>query len=121
MTTKSADRFFPIVFALMATDFVGSLESSMIYGSLPTVNRIYGDPAMVGWLIAGCVLVQAAAAAIGGRLGDIFGRRRVLEIVLVTSVVGSLLSAGSTELIWIIVGRCLQGASGAILPLSFAI
>jgi MFS family permease len=121
MNTASPARFFPIVFALMVTDFVGSLESSMIYGALPSVTRIYGDPAMVGWLIAGFVLVQAVTAAIGGRLGDMFGRRRVLEITLLASVAGSLLSAGSTNLIWIIVGRCLQGASGAILPLSFAI
>lgn len=121
MNTRSDLRFYPIVFALMATDFVGSLEASMIYGALPTVTRTYGDPAMVGWLIAGFVLIQAVAAAIGGRLGDIFGRRRILEFALLACVAGSLLSAASTDLIWIIVGRCLQGASGAILPLSFAI
>jgi MFS family permease len=121
MNTENNARFFPIVFALMVTDFVGSLEASMIYGALPSVSRLYGDPAMVGWLIAGFVLVQAVTAAVGGRLGDMFGRRRVLEIVLLASVAGSLLSAFSSELIWIIVGRCLQGASGAILPLSFAI
>ena len=121
MTMKAEERFFPIVFALMATDFVGSLESSMIYGALPTVTRIYSDPATVGWLITGFVLVQAAAAAIGGRLGDMFGRRRVLEIVLLTSVAGSLLSVASSGLPWIIAGRCLQGFSGAILPLSFGI
>jgi MFS family permease len=119
--TENNPRFFPIVFALMVTDFVGSLEASMIYGALPSVTRLYGDPAMVGWLIAGFVLVQAVTAAIGGRLGDMFGRRRVLEIVLLCSAAGSLLSAFSNSLSWIIVGRCLQGASGAILPLSFAI
>jgi len=121
MITKTNASFFPIVFALMATDFVCSLEASMIYGALPTVTRVHGDPAMVGWLVAGFVLVQAVAAAIGGRLGDIFGRRRVLEAVLLASVAGSLMSALSRDLIWIIAGRCLQGASGAVLPLSFAI
>jgi MFS family permease len=120
-TARSDGRFFPIVLALMATDFVGALEVSMIFGALPTITRLYGNPAMTGWLIAGFVLVQAVAAAIGGRLGDIFGRRRILEIVLLISVVGSLISALSTDLLWIIVGRCLQGLSGAILPLSFAI
>ncbi|NIA56973.1 MFS transporter [Massilia sp. TW-1] len=121
MKTKADARFFPIVFALMATDFVCSLEASMIYGALPTVTRIHGDPALVGWLIAGFVLVQAVAAAIGGRLGDIFGRRKVLQTILLASVAGSLMSALSTDLIWVIAGRCLQGASGAVLPLSFAI
>ena len=119
--TRSERQFYLIVVALMATDFIGSLEVSMIFGALPAVNRLYGDPGKVGWLITGFVLVQAAAAAIGGRLGDIFGRRRTLEIILLISVAGSLLSALSGNLVWIIVGRCLQGVSGAILPLSFGI
>jgi MFS family permease len=121
MMTRSERSFFLIVFALMMTDFIGSLEVSMIFGALPSVNRIYGDPTTVGWLITGFVLVQAAAAAVGGRLGDIFGRRRVLEITMLISIAGSLLSAVSHDLLWIIVGRCLQGVSGAILPLSFGI
>lgn len=119
--TRPERQFFLIVFALMTTDFIGSLEVSMIFGALPAVNRIYADPGTVGWLIAGFVLVQAAAAAIGGRLGDMFGRRRVLELILLISVAGSLLSAVSHDLLLIIVGRCLQGVSGAILPLSFGI
>lgn len=119
--TPSERQFFLIVFALMMTDFIGSLEVSMIFGALPAVNRIYADPGSVGWLVAGFVLVQAAAAAIGGRLGDMFGRRRVLEAILLISVAGSLLSAVSHDLLLIIVGRCLQGVSGAILPLSFGI
>jgi MFS family permease len=121
MMTRYERQFFLIVFALMVTDFIGSLEVSMIFGALPAVNRIYGDPGAVGWLITGFVLIQAAAAAIGGRLGDIFGRSRVLEVILIISVAGSLLSALSGDLKWIIVGRCLQGVSGAILPLSFGI
>jgi MFS family permease len=121
MTMANNRQFYLIVFALMTTDFIGSLEVSMIFGALPAVNRIYGDPATVSWLIAGFVLVQAASAAIGGRLGDMFGRRRVLELILLISVLGSLLSAVSHDLLMIIFGRCLQGASGAILPLSFGI
>jgi MFS family permease len=121
MTTRTDERFFPIVFALMVADVVGSLEASMIIGSLPMVGRTFGDAAAAGWLISGFALVQAAAAAVGGRLGDMHGRRRVLEIVLLISVVGSLLSAISTHLVWIIAGRCLQGVSGAILPLSLGI
>jgi MFS family permease len=119
--TAAERQFYLIVAALMTTDFIGSLEVSMIFGALPAVNRIYGDPGTVGWLIAGFVLIQAAAAAVGGRLGDMFGRRRVLEMILIISVAGSLLSALSHDLLWIIVGRCFQGVSGAILPLSFGI
>jgi MFS family permease len=118
---RTERQFFLIVLALMTTDFVGSLEVSMIFGAIPAVNRIYGDPVSVSWLLTGFVLVQAVAAAVGGSLGDIFGRRRVLEITLAISIAGSLLSGLTDVLPWIIVGRCLQGVSGAILPLSFAI
>lgn len=119
--TANDRQFYLMVGALMTTDFIAALEVSMIFGALPAVNRIYGDPGSVGWLITSFVLVQAASAAIGGRLGDIFGRRKLLELVLLTSAAGSLLSALSDDLLWIIVGRGLQGVSGAILPLSFAI
>jgi MFS family permease len=119
--TKIDRLFFWIVGALMITDFIGSLEVSMIFGALPAVNRLYGDPGTVGWLITGFVLVQAAAAAVGGRLGDMYGRKRLLEVVLLVSAAGSILSTLSHDLIVIIVGRCLQGVSGAILPLSFGI
>ena len=114
-------RFWPIAIALMATNFVSSLEVSMIYGALPAVNRIYADPAMTGWLITGFVLVQAVTAAIGGSLGDIYGRRRVLQAALLLSAVGSVLSAFSPGLLAIIAGRCLQGVTGCVLPLSFGI
>lgn len=119
--TQTEKAFFKIVLVLALTDFIGSLEASMIFGALPTVNRIYADPATTGWLITGFVLVQAVTAVIGGRLGDLYGRRRVLEAVLWISVAGSLLSAESGLLPWIIGGRCLQGVSGAIVPLSLAI
>ena len=116
-----ANRFWPIVISLMITDFIASLEASMIYGALPTISREFGDYAAVGWLVTAFVLVQAISAAIGGRLGDMFGRLRVLQIVLFISAFGSLICAVSEALELIVLGRCLQGISGAILPLSFGI
>lgn len=116
-----ANRFWPIVITLMITDFIASLEASMIYGALPTISREYGDFAAVGWLVTAFVLVQAISAAIGGRLGDMLGRRFVLQAVLFLSAVGSLICALSDSLGLIVLGRCLQGISGAILPLSFGI
>jgi len=117
----AANRFWPIVISLMITDFIASLEASMIYGALPTISREYGDFAAVGWLVTAFVLVQAISAAIGGRLGDMLGRHFVLQGVLLLSAVGSFICAVSDSLGFIVLGRCLQGISGAILPLSFGI
>src|SRR5439155_12409533 len=52
---------------------------------------------------------------------DLFGRRRVLIIILGLCAVGSAVSASTEHLGWIIAGRAIQGVSGAILPLCYGI
>jgi EmrB/QacA subfamily drug resistance transporter len=56
-----------------------------------------------------------------GRLGDMVGKRRVLLAVLVIFFAGTLLAALAPNLIMLIAARALQGAAGAILPLSIGI
>ena len=105
--------------ALVLAELVGSFEASMIYASLASFYRIYGDPIAIGWLVTGYMLVAMATAAICARLGDIYGRKRVLIVCLVMALAGSLISASSTDLGLIIAGRACQGFAGAILPLCY--
>ncbi len=114
-------RFAAIVGTLMLVELLSSMETSMVVAALPTIARQFHDLTGTGWLMAGFALVQAASAAIMGRFGDLFGRKRVLVIVTVLCLVGSLISATSDSLTGVIAGRCLQGASGAILPLAYGI
>ena len=74
---------------------------------------------MLEWLVDG--VGEAGAAAIGGRLGDIFGRKRVLLIVVGLCGIGSLMSGATNSLPMMIAGRAVQGVSGAILPLCYSI
>ncbi len=106
---------------LIAAELTSAFEASMIYAALSGLHRIYKDPALVGWLITGFLLVSAGAAAVCGRLGDLFGRRTVLLWMLALSALGSALSAFAGSLEWIIVGRSIQGMSAAILPLCFGL
>jgi MFS family permease len=122
MTGKEAPAApAPGMFALLATLVVAEVSSafevSMIYASLPTLRTTFADTIGVGWVITSCLLVSAVAAALGGRLGDLHGRRRALLVALVVCTAGSLTSAFSTDLNGVVVGASLQGASGAILPL----
>jgi len=110
-----------IIAALIAAELTCSLESNMISVALSQLYRQYGDPVKVGWVMTSFLLAAAGTAAIGGRLGDIYGRRRVLMVMLGIALAGSTVSALSTRLEWIIVGRTLQGASMAILPLCFGL
>lgn len=106
-----------IMIPLAIADLLQSVESSMISAALKTILQQYQDPVAVGWLITIYLLVSAAAAAVVGRLGDIFGRKRVLLIVIVLALIGSAISAVAPTLPGVIFGRALQGVSIAILPL----
>lgn len=108
---------WPLIGALWVAELTGSFETAMILAALKALIAEFGDPAKVGWLITGYLIVGAATAAIVGRLGDLYGRRRVLLIVLAVGAAGSLISALSTSFAMLLAGRVIQGATGAILPL----
>lgn len=114
-------RIILMMIALVLAELTCSLESGMLYVALSNLYKVYGDPIGVGWLITAFTLTSAASAAVAGRLGDLFGRRRMMLIMLGVALVGSVLSAATTNLALVIVGRGIQGASMAILPLGFGI
>jgi MFS family permease len=115
VTTRKV--LWPLVTALWVAELTGSFETAMILAALKALVADFGDPAKVGWLVTGYLIVGAAVAAIVGRLGDLHGRRRVLCIVLAIGATGSLISALSTSFAMLLAGRIIQGATGAILPL----
>lgn len=106
---------------LVIAEIITSFEVSMIYAALPTIAREFADPVGAGWLITAYLLVGSVSAGLSSRLGDLFGRRRMVLAMLACSAAGSLVSALSTELVGLIAGRALQGMSAALLPLAIGI
>jgi MFS family permease len=98
-----------------------ALEISMLFPSLPAIIRDFGDPAAVFWTVTIHYLTAASSVALSGRLGDLFGRKRVLLVVLALSVCGSLLSLNASTLVGLVIGRGIQGLSAAAIPLSFGL
>jgi len=110
-----------MLFALVLAEIVSAAESTMIYGALRVLTRDLGDPVAVGWSITAFLLVAAGSAAVGARLGDLYGRRRALLVSLLLAGSGSVLSALSDGAAGVIAGRAIQGMAGAILPLCFGL
>ena len=102
---------------LVFAEITSSFEISMMYAAMATMLREFGDAARVGWLLTAYLLVGSVSAALCSRLGDLFGRRRLLLAMLACSLAGSLVSLLSNELTGLIIGRALQGMSAAMLPL----
>ena len=95
---------------------------SLVAPALSTIGRdLHASTADTSWMLTAYLLSASVLTPILGRLGDMVGKRRVLIGVLAVLAVGTLLAALAPNLAVLIVARALQGAAGAILPLSIGI
>jgi EmrB/QacA subfamily drug resistance transporter len=95
---------------------------SLVAPALPAVGRdLHASTGDISWILTAYLLSASVCTPILGRLGDLVGKRRVMLAVLVVLAAGTLLAALAPNLPVLIVARALQGAAGAILPLSIGI
>jgi EmrB/QacA subfamily drug resistance transporter len=96
--------------------------SSAVIPALPTIQHdLRTTETGVTWLLTGFLLSASVGTAIIGRLGDMYGKERLLLWTLLVLSAGTLLAAVSDSLAVLIVARVIQGAGGGIFPLAFSI
>jgi EmrB/QacA subfamily drug resistance transporter len=96
--------------------------SSAVIPALPTFQRsLHASETGVTWLLTGFLLSASVGTAIIGKLGDMYGKQRLLVWTLLALSAGTLLAALAGSLPVLIVARLIQGVAGGIFPLSFAI
>ncbi|MDX3384445.1 MFS transporter [Streptomyces niveiscabiei] len=78
-------------------------------------------PSDATWVLTSTLLSGAVATPIMGRLGDLIGKRRMLVTSLSVMVVGSLISAVTSDLLTMIAGRTLQGFAMGAIPLGIGL
>ena len=99
-----------------------SLLQSLVNPVLSTIQHdLHTSQNTVTWVFTGYLLVAAVATPIGGRVGDMIGKKKVLIATLAALAVGSLVAALATSIGVLIAARAIQGLGGAVLPLSFGI
>ncbi|QEC50618.1 MFS transporter [Baekduia soli] len=109
-----------VVLAVAATAYV--LLQSLVLPALPDFQRdLHASETSVSWILTAYLLSASIATPIIGRLGDMYGKERVLLIVLVILAAGTLLSAVATSMNVLIAGRVVQGVGGGMFPLAFGI
>jgi EmrB/QacA subfamily drug resistance transporter len=96
-------------------------QTSLIPAIGELISHFHTDAAGVAWTLTGYLLAAAVCTPLLGRLGDMFGKRRMLVIALALFAAGNLVSALGNSLEVIVAGRVLQGAGGGIFPLCFGI
>ena len=117
---RAPDRSHPRRPVLAAPPF--AMLQSLVVPALPTLQQdLDTTPTGVTWIFTTYLLAASVATPIAGRLGDMFGKKRVLVLVLTGLAAGTLLAALATALPVMIAARTIQGLGGAIFPLSFGI
>jgi EmrB/QacA subfamily drug resistance transporter len=99
-----------------------SLQQTMVFPALGTFQEEFGQStAWTTWVLTGFLVSGAVLTPILGRLGDQFGKERLLLVSLGLFLLGCLGAAAAWNLWSLIAFRVLSGAGGALFPLSFAI
>ncbi|MGC0415133.1 MFS transporter [Embleya sp. AB8] len=104
------------LFVLLAGIFITTLDFFIVNVAIPaTQEDLHATPAAIQWVVAGFGLAVAAGLITAGRLGDIYGRRRMFAIGLGLFTLASAGCglAGNAEML--IAARVLQGAAAALL------
>jgi EmrB/QacA subfamily drug resistance transporter len=108
------------VLTLAATAY--ALQQTMVVPALPELQRELGaSTTWVTWVITGFLLSAAVLTPILGKLGDRFGKERLLVISLLVFLLGCVGCALAPDIWTLIAFRIVSGAAGAVFPLSFGI
>ncbi len=115
-TTLQGQRRWLALYVLCFGDLLIVLDSTIVNVALPSIQADLGfSEASLAWVVNAYLLTFGGFLLLGGRLGDLFGRRRLFLIGLALFTVTSLACglAGSQE--FLVVARAVQGLGGAIV------
>jgi EmrB/QacA subfamily drug resistance transporter len=124
MASETADRTHPnLTLAVLALGGLSyAMLSSLVVPALPTMqHELHTTETGITWLLTGYLLAASVGTAIIGRLGDMYGKERLLLATLLVLVFGTLLAALTSSLPVLIAARVIQGVAGGIFPLAFGI
>lgn len=94
----------------------------IVIPAIPTIERdLHSSPVWGTWLLTGFLLISAVTSPILGRLGDQFGKRRLLNLSLAVFLLGALGATVAPSMGLLVICRCIQGAGGAVVPLGYSI
>ncbi len=105
-------------FAALAVSLTQAMLIPVLATLPATLDTSVGN---VEWLLTSTLLVGAVAVPLFGRLGDMFGKRRMMLVAIGALVIGSLITCFTSNLALLIVGRAIQGASMATIPLGISL
>ncbi|NPC98164.1 MFS transporter [Nocardioides sp. zg-DK7169] len=110
-----------VVVVLAVAGITAALMQTLVVPLIQDLPRILDTSASnASWVITATLLTSAVATPISGRLGDMFGKRRIMLICAGSLIAGSVVGALATAVVPMIIGRGLQGIGMGMIPLGIS-
>jgi MFS family permease len=114
--------FLTVFPSIMLPMFLAVVDQTIVATALPAIAAATGEVERASWIVVSYLIAATIAAPIYGRLGDAFGRRRMMYVALGVTIVASLLCAAAPTVELLTAARVLQGlGGGGLMTLSQAL
>jgi len=101
-----------VIGAVAVTLLLASLGQTIVSTALPTIVGQLGGLDHLTWVVIAYLLSSTVVAPIYGKLGDLYGRKIVLQAAIVIFLIGAVLSAMASSMTFLIFARAIQGLGG---------
>ncbi|WIY53831.1 MDR family MFS transporter [Devosia sp. YIM 151766] len=101
-----------VIGAVAVTLLLASVGQTIVSTALPTIVGQLGGLDHLTWVVIAYLLSSTVVAPIYGKLGDLYGRKIVLQAAILIFLVGAMLSAMATSMTFLIIARAIQGLGG---------
>ena len=109
---RSRREIMVVFAALMLAVLLAALDGTIVATALPTITAELGGLEPASWVVTGYLLASTISTPLYGKLGDLYGRKRVFQAAIVIFLIGSVLCGQSQGMGELIAFRTLQGLGG---------
>ncbi len=107
------------IFAAIALGMLlAALDQTIVATALPTIVADLGDAGRQSWVVTSYLLASTIVTALVGKLGDLYGRKRVFEVAVLFFVAGSVLCGLAQSMTMLVGSRALQGIGGGAITVT---
>lgn len=104
--------------AIVLGMLLAALDQTIVATALPTIVADLGDAGRQSWVVTSYLLASTIVTALVGKLGDLYGRKRVFEVAVLFFVAGSVLCGLAQSMTMLVGSRALQGIGGGAITVT---
>lgn len=111
-----------VLAGLLLCVFLSAVDATIVSTALPTIAGELGGLNRMSWVVTAYLLTSTAATPLFGKVSDLYGRQRILQVALAVFLVGSVLCGAAQSITQLVLARALQGiGGGGLQALSFVV